>query len=90
VGPRADVERVERLALHALRSLDWGRAIVHTQFARQRLADGGTRLQIRFCVTDVARGKLHVLSDARASLWDCLHAAGIAFRFADLVPMTRV
>jgi hypothetical protein len=58
---------------------DWGRAVVHTPCARQRLADGGTRLQIRFCVTDVARGKLHVLSDARASVWDCLHADGIAF-----------
>jgi hypothetical protein len=30
-------------------------------------------------VTDVARGKLHVLSDARASLWDCLHADGAPF-----------
>jgi hypothetical protein len=79
LGPRADVERVERLALHALRSLDWGGAIVRTQFARQPLADAGTCLQIRFCVTDVARGKLHVLSDARASVWDRLHADGIAF-----------
>jgi hypothetical protein len=90
LGPGSDVERVEKLALHALHTLDWGRAVVHTPCARQRLADGGTRLQIRFCVTDIARGKLHVMSDARASLWDCLHAAGIAFRFADLVPMARV
>jgi hypothetical protein len=79
LGPGSDVERVERLALHALHALDWGRAIVHKPCARQPLADGGTRLQIRFCVTDIARGKLHVLSDARASLWDCLHAAGITF-----------
>ena len=81
LGPGADVKRVERLALEALHSLDWGRAVVRTPCARQRLADGGTRLQFCFCVTDIARGKLHVLSDARASLWDCLHAGGIAFRF---------
>jgi hypothetical protein len=79
LGPGLDVERVERLALHALHILDWGRVVVHTPCARQRLADGGTRLQIRFSVTDVARGKLHVLNDARASVWDCLHADGIAF-----------
>jgi hypothetical protein len=79
LGPGSDVERVERLALHALHALDWGRAIVHRPCARLPLADGGTRLQIRFCVTDIARGRLHVLSDARASLWDCLHAAGITF-----------
>jgi len=79
LGPGANVERVERLALHALSTLDWGTAVVHTPFARQRLADGRTCLQIRFYVADVARGKLHVLSDARASLWDCLHAGGVAF-----------
>jgi hypothetical protein len=79
LGPGADVERVERLALEALRTLDRGRAVVHTLCTRQRLADGAARLQISFCVTDVARGRLHVLSDARASVWDCLHADGIAF-----------
>jgi hypothetical protein len=79
LGPGADVERVERLALEALRTLDWGRALVRTSCTRQRLADGGARLEISFCVTDVAKGRLHVLGDARASIWDCLHAAGIAF-----------
>jgi hypothetical protein len=86
LGPGSDVERVERLALQALLALDWGRAVVHTPCARQRLAGGGTRLQFRFCVTDVARGKLHLLSDAKASLWDCLHAAGIAFRLGTSSP----
>jgi hypothetical protein len=79
LGRGADVERVERLALQALRTLDWGKAVVDMPCARQRLADGCTHLQIRFCVSDVARGRLHVLSDARASLWDCLHTHGIAF-----------
>jgi hypothetical protein len=77
--PGADVERAERLALNALHTLDCGRAIVHVRCARQGLPDGGTRLQIGFCVTDVTKGKLHVLSDARASLWDCLHKEGVPF-----------
>src|SRR5215469_13503245 len=39
VGGQAQMSK-ERLALHALRTLDDGRAVVHTPCARQRLADG--------------------------------------------------
>ena len=65
--------------------MTYGQGIPAAVCTRRDTATGGVVLDIRFHVRDLRRGRVHVLADAQAVLWDVLHAHRIPFAFGPLL-----
>ena len=81
IPPGEDYEAAAALATKAMAEMMHGEGISPV-CARQRTAAGGVVLDIRFHVGDMRRGRVHILADAQARLWDVLHTHSIPFALA--------